>query len=568
MSASGPRLVIVEPCLEPSAPGAAGSHAGRFVSALLGVAGRRRCTIVARRGFVAGAGIADECAVHATLPFGPHSKVTAAGELDRLDERGRHRFRPELPWAAWHRQRRREERIEGFARGVLPALADLRAGDVVFVTTASELEAAGLARALARCSLPVGIGCHVLFHAAIERGFSTDRPRQVRRLERVRRLLAGAVHEAAPHRLAFHATTPELAAQYTRLGAAPCGVLPYPVVVPPPPPGKRSAAGPLRVAALGDARPEKNSHHLAGIVDAVAARPALAAAVTFAVQCNPGFAATSTVTGHEAVRRCLAALGDRPNVELVDGPLDDAAYVDQLHRADVALLAYDQDRYRTRLSAILLEALVAGAVPIVTGGGWMARQLAGAQADHVARITAGAVGQRLGLVRARTVRHPGLSMRCAVPAGTMALVVDVAWACDGTDALAEPPLRLACATDDDDDAPPLPTTVACAPSTGRTTAVLFPLRPVATPRTVTVHAGPVRAAAEVAIDRIAIDALAGAVPPPAGAAGVIVDHVADVPAALAEVARHADHYRHAAAALGNAVGAVHGPAALLERLVP
>jgi hypothetical protein len=567
VNASGPRLVIVEPCLEPSAPGAAGSHAGRFVSALLGVAGQRRCTIVARRGFVAGAGIPEGCAVQATLPFGPHSKVTAAGELDRLDERGRRRFRPELPWAAWHRQRRREERIEGFARGVLPALADLRAGDVVFVTTASELEAAGLARALARSPLPVGIGCHVLFHTAIERGFSTDRPRQFRPLERVRRLLAGAVHEAAPHRLAFHATTPELAAQYTRLGVAPCGVLPYPVVVPPPPPGQRSAAGPLRVAALGDARPEKNSHHLAGIVDAVAARPVLAAAVTFAVQCNPGFAATSTAPGHEAVRRCLAALGDRPNVELVDGPLDDAAYVDQLHRADVALLAYDHDRYRTRLSAILLEALVAGAVPIVTGGGWMARQLAGAQADHAARIAAAAVGQRLGLVRARTVHHPGLAVRCAVPAGTAALVVDVAWACDGTDALAEPPLRLACATDDDD-APPLPATVACAPSAGRTTAVLFPLRPVATPRTVTVHVGPVRAAAEVAIDRIAIDALAGAVPPPAGAAGVIVDDVADVPAALAEVARHADHYRHAAAALGDAVGAVHGPAALLERLVP
>lgn len=556
------KLVIVEPCLEPAAPGSPSSHAEHLVVPLL-AATDRRGVLVARHGVTRPAGLPPGCILHDTLTFGPHAKVTAAGELDRLDDRGRARWRPQAPWAAWHRSRRREQRVAAFARGVAPALAALGAGDVVLVSTASDLEVAGLARAIAAAAPPPGIGWHLWFHTPFERGFLADRPRQGARLARVAAFLAEARRTAAGHVLQFHATTAAIAAQVERLAVGPCDVLPWPVVVPPPDPAARSGIAPLRIAALGDARPEKNSHRLAEIVDAAAALPV---ALSFTVQGNPGFAAASTKPEHDAVRRCLTALRGRPNVELLAGPLDEAAYVGQLHRADVVLLAYDQDRYRTRLSAILLEALATGAVPIVTGGGWMGRQLAEARRDHAARIAASATGrQRLGFVRTPAIGRSGLTVHCAVPAGTAALLVAAEWTRRGREALAEPPLRVGLGPDGAA-FPPLPVTVACAPTTGDAALLLLPLPPSTAPRTVALQVGPVRAAAGVVLATLAVDALAGTAPPPAAAAGVIVDDVTDVPGALAEVARHSDHYRRSAAALGVTLAAIHSPAALLGRL--
>lgn len=560
-----PRLVIIDPSLEPAGPGERSSHAFRYACAVL-TASDRRGVVVGRRGFAGQAGLPDRCVVHDTLPFGPHAKVTAAGELDRLDDRGRSRWRPQPPWAAWHRARRREERIEGFARGVQPLLADLRGGDVVFVSTASELEAAGLARAVARAAPPPGIGWHVQFHTPLERGYTADRPRQVRRLERVRRILAAAHRPAPPHTLRWHATTPELAAEYTRLGAGGCDVLPYPIVVAGgPSPGRGQAPRPLHLAALGDARPEKNSHRLLGVVDAVQRDPLLADAVRFVIQRNLGFPGASTAPEHEAVRRCLAGLAERTGVELLDGPLDEARYEAHLASADVALLAYDQRRYRTRLSAVLLEALACGAVPIVTGGGWMARQLEEPARRHLAVVTSTTDGGTAPVVDIAAARiGPGdLVLPCRLPARTVAVLVEITWPQAGPDALAEPPLRVALEGPDQ-----VAATVITAPTGAHPGATLFPVLLTGESRSTHLRLRPAVGADRVEVARIRVRCLTGTAPPPCGAAGLVIDDADDLPAAIAEIARHADHYRAGAAAAAAAVRRTHSPAAVVARLVP
>lgn len=560
-----PRLVIIDPSLEPAGPGERSSHAFRYACAVLAAADRRG-VIVGRRGFAGPADLPEGCLVHGTLPFGPHAKVTAAGELDRLDDRGRSCWRPQPPWAAWHRARRREERIEGFARGVQPVLADLRAGDVVFVSTASELEAAGLARAVARAAPPPGIGWHVQFHTPLERGYTADRPRQVRRLERIRRILAAAHRPDPPHTLHWHATTAELAAEYSRLGAGGCDVLPYPILAAGGyPPRRAPATRPLRLAALGDARPEKNSHRLLGVVDSVQRDPQLADAVRFVIQRNLGFPSASTAPEHEAVRRCLAGLAGRTGVDLLDGPLDDARYEAQLAAADIALLAYDQRRYRTRLSAVLLEALAWGAVPIVTGGGWMARQLEDPLRRHVALVTAAADGGSAPLldVAAPRIGVAGLVLFCPLPVRTVSVIVEITWPISGPDALAEPPLRVALEGPDR-----VAATVITAPTGAHPGATLFPVLPTGESRSTHLRLRPAVGADRVDVARIRVRCLTGTAPPPCGAAGLVIDDTDDLPAALAELARHADHYRAGAAAASAVVRQAHSPAAVVARLMP
>jgi hypothetical protein len=160
--------VLVDPCL--TGPGA---HPLRYAEIMLQAATRAGCAglLVAHRDFTAGP------AAWPVLPaftHTAHSKYTLAGGLDRLDARGRPALLSALPWRAWQAARRREERVALFARELAPALAGLEAGDVVLVATASELEAAGLARAIAAVRPPPGVGWHVQYHMPILAGFADD----------------------------------------------------------------------------------------------------------------------------------------------------------------------------------------------------------------------------------------------------------------------------------------------------------------------------------------------------------------------------------------------------------
>ena len=533
------RFLLVDPCLT-----GLGSHPYHYAELVLAAAERAgcECLMVTHRECRAATGRWP------TIPAFTHtaySKYNLYGGLDRLDRRGRPSVLSDLPWTARHARLRREERVATFARELLPALEGLAAGDVVLVATASELEAAGLSRAVAAARPPAGVGWHVLFHFPILRGFPADFARQEPRLAEARALLRAAT-AAAGHVVHHHATTEELAAQYARLVPGAVDVLPYPVQAPPR--GPRHA-GPLRVACLGDARPEKHSGCLAAVVATVAADPELAGRVRFAVQTNPGYPRASRRREHVAVTRCLAALSRAAEagapVELLAGPLDAGAYARELAAADIVLLPYDQDRYRSRCSGIVLEALVTGAVPILTGGGWMARQIAPAVAAHTADLMA-----RAKVLATRRIAAPRLGRRSlaidvpapAAGAGQPALAVEVAWAGSPEERLQAPPVRVAVA------GAARPPTVLAADGDGVATAV-FPLEAAAGP----VLVAPACGAPAAAPAAITVRALAVAGPVPASAVGLVIDAPADVPEAIREVARHVAHYRATAAAGAEAV---------------
>jgi len=433
------------------------------------------------------------------------------------------------------------------------------------VATASELEALGLARAIAAARPPQGVGWHVQFHFPIFRGFAADFPYQEPRLAAARRALHEAASAAAPHAVTYHATTAELATEYARLVPPPVSVLPYPVQVPPS--AERPTSGPLRVACLGDARPEKHSECLADVVREVAADPAVAGRVRFAVQTNIGYPATSRKPEHVAVTRSLAALAlaaaAGAPVDLLAGPLDATAYARELAAADVLLLPYDQGRYRSRCSGVVLEALAAGAVPIMTGGGWMARQIAATVETHAAAVVSRSrVLATRRLERPRIGRQPltlDLGSLAPLAGGAAAVAVEVTWEDTAPARLALPPVRLAVTG-----GPAGPATVLAAGAAGLSAAIL-PLTAGPGRRLELTPACGADAAAPAAIT---VRELATGAPVPASAVGLVIDAAADTPAAIREVVRHADHYRTTAAAHAATVGRTAAADEIVRRLLP
>lgn len=554
------RLVLIDPCLT-----GLGSHPYHYAAAVLAAAQRAGCEglLVTHRDFAAA------CADWRVMPLCTHtaySKYTLCGGLDRLDDRGRGPWLPAMPWTLRHAQKRREERIIAFARDVLPALAGLEAGDAVLVATASELEAIGLARAIAMARPPHGVGWHVQFHFPIFRGFAADFPRQEPRLSAARAALLAATSAAAPQAITYHATTAELAAEYERLVPAPVGVLPYPVQVPSS--VERRPHGPLRVACLGDARPEKHSECLADVVAQVGVDSAVAGRVRFAVQTNIGYPATSRKPEHVAVTRSLAALARAAAagapLDLLAGPLDTVAYARELTAADVVLLPYDQGRYRSRCSGVVLEALAAGAVPIMTGGGWMARQIAAAVEKHAAAVVSRSrVLATRRLDRPQIGRQPltiDLGSLAPLAGDAAAVAVEVAWEAPDRARLAVPPIRAAVTG-----GPAGPATVLTAGAAADTATAILPLTAAAGLR---LELTPACGAATAASAAITVRELATGAPVPASAVGLVIAAAADAPAAIREVVRHADHYRGTAAAHAAQVGHAAAADDIVRRLLP
>ena len=587
------QFLLLDPCLE-----RIGSHPFHYACEILAAAEAFgcSCTLATQRGFIADATWPASWHVHPAFTHSGYSKYTAFGELDRLDARGRKPLRFSWPWSAWHAARRRAARIEAFARDVQPLLGSLQNKDVVLLATASELDAAGLARAIAACRPPAGIAWHVQFHYPLYCGFAGDFAAQQRRLQRVQRLLQTAVATAKPHVLHFHTTTAELAAQYDRLGIGPVSELPYPAQIP----GNVRAFTPrsdsegqtLRVAILGDSRPEKNSHLLAEIVAAASRDPCLAGRLQFAVQSNLGFPANSTVPEHAAVRAALHALKQQPQslVELLAGPLAADGYAREIQAADVMLLPYDQQRYATRCSGILLEALAAGVVPIVTGGGWMSRQLADPLRLHAESILAASQTlstQRVTAPRIEALRpfllpiEPPGSARSSGAVHDV-IAVDLTWQASGSACLCEPPMRLAL-----EGIATRPPVVVNADPLQRTVTVLFPIDADAVPNLagrsdrdgsdksagrLRLICAPASGAQSVALESIGIRWIACQRCVPAGAVGVVIDcdgtESQNVVGALREVVRHADHYRGSAIAHAHRVHGSSSGTQVIRRLLP
>ncbi len=527
------------------------------------------CEAVVNRGFAARPGDWPErFRVEAVLDVPGHSKYTAFGELDRLAPDGSPRLRPALPWAAGHAVRRRRERIAAFAHALAPVVRRATAGDIVLLATASELDVAGLAAAIDAGRAAAGVGWHALFHYPLYRGLLPDFPRQERRLDRLRQLLAEALARTAPARIHIHVTTAELQAHYTRLGVAPIHVLPYPVRAAARD-GRAVSDRPLRIVTLGDARPEKGSHHLASLVERTNVDAALAGKVTFAIQANCGCPPNSWKAADRAVRTALGRLatlaqGPSPpaaavsSVELLPGPIMGTAYEAALAAADATILPYDQRRYHARCSGVLLESLSSGVVPIVTGGGSMGRLLADPIRAHVASLLGQAAilsQERHGPLRAG--RAQPWETQFHRPSGATAVVVALQWRVAGHEALLAVPARVELAGS----GPNRSAALVAADPQGRESSALLPLPRLPAAGPLRLRVSPVDHPTPLELAQVTVTTIDAGPQPPVGAVGIVIppsdDLVAGLVAALHELVRHADHYRSSAARLAPMVAERH-----------
>lgn len=562
MSTRPSRLVLVDPCLD-----GAGSHPWQYAVRVLEAARRRGwgCDLVCRSSAVIPAGACADWRVWKVLRYPGASKLTAFAELDRLAPDGRPRRG--LPWEAWARRRRRCERIAAFAADLEPVIASLAVGDRLVVATASELDAVGLARAIRSSRPPEGIGWHLQFHAPLLPTPPAAPDLAPGRLARVGRCIAEAIGLATPHRLHFHTPTEELAAEWSSVGAEPISVLPYPVddtlescAVGPHP---RAAADRFRVALLGDARAEKNSHLTPALLDRIAATPDRASRLAFAIQTNPGFDPRSRRPADLLVTEALATLSRRGDGLVVPlaGPLAADAYRRQIDLADVFLLPYDQRRYRQRCSAILLEALAAGRVPIVTGGGWMARRLVGSLRAHLTRLERECPSAGAGEITA--VERTEWTATLTPPAGAGLIIVELVWTVRGSAALLAEPTRLTFG-----DGPTTTDAVVQPDPDGRPVPAVFRLRrDRGGPARLTVAPAFSRGGGAAAPVGVRFRWLRGGGAAALGSVGIVVADADGSAAALAEFLEHADHYRASAAEAAAEVRRAHAPARVLEGLL-
>ncbi|MSR27741.1 MAG: hypothetical protein EXS06_12125 [Planctomycetaceae bacterium] len=564
MSAAPSRLILVDPCLD-----GPGSHPWQYAVAVLGAARRRGwgCDLVCRSSAELPAAALLGWRVWPVLRFPGASKLTAFAELDRLAPDGRPRWQP--PWLAWIRRQRRRERVAAFATDLAPVVADLAPGDQLLVATASELDALGLAQAIDAACPPTGIGWHLQFHTPLLPPPPAEPDIATSRIARVGRCLEEAIRRAAPHQLRFHAPTGELAAEWSQVGAEAISMLPYPVdgiLETAPDPSRPILSGDrFRVALLGDARSEKNSHLTPALLERIVAIPTCAARLRFAIQTNPGFNPRSRRPADILVAAALGALADRDDalVERLAGPLAVNAYRNQLQLADVFLLPYDQRCYRQRCSAILLEALASGKVPIVTGGGWMARCLLPALRSHVDRLEreyplAGVETIGPGAIAAGA----GRQLPVLPPAGAGLVVVEVSWAARGAAAFLAAPVSVTFGAD----ATPAAAILQADP-TGLPVPVVFRLRrPSDGGGPLAFSFGPAfpGGGRSAALAEVCLRWLHGGQAAALARVGIVTADAAGGAAALAEFVDHAGHYRATAAEAAGAFRRAHAPEKVLE----
>lgn len=296
-------------------------------------------------------------------------------------------------------------------------------GDVVLFATTSELDLAGLCDWLATRPPPAGpqpgggAAWHAQFHFGLYGGRDPGYARQLAGTARLRAVFERALAQARGHRLHFHCTTPQLAAQYDTLGVARFGVLPYPVHGRFSPRELHSPPVPVRVACLGHSRREKGYAQL----------PALLRAL-WTGWLAPGRARLVLQTHRGKQRRAfdalLARLGqDTPAtpgalpIEYAGFPLPLDEYVQLLRGSDLGLLLYDATRYYARCSGVLLEMLCAGVPVLVPAGSWLAEQVEPANQRWLDECSA-----TLGPLQPASEQ-----LDLVVPRGARSLLLSFAW---------------------------------------------------------------------------------------------------------------------------------------------
>ena len=243
-----------------------------------------------------------------------------------------------------------------FARALLAILAEakFKEGDHVFIHTLGDAEFLGLIEVLAR-ERPVPAYFHVVL-----RYDGTEACRD-----------AFASLGTLPARLNFWTDTELLASHYRDLGCPDMGVLPIPHGLPAIPERKQQDGAPLTLAYLGGARGDKGFHLLPDLVATLADHHLATGRGRFLIQTNYAFSREEPLMAQ--TKRALARF-PRSWVELIEAPLDPAAFAQALFATDLLLLPYDSEVFARRSSGLLVQAMVAGIPTVVPEATWLATE--------------------------------------------------------------------------------------------------------------------------------------------------------------------------------------------------
>jgi hypothetical protein len=294
-------------------------------------------------------------------------------------------------------------------------------GDIVLFATTSELDLAGLAAWLATRAAPAAAGggpdWHAQFHFGLYGGRDPGYARQRAGAAALRAVFEHALAQAQGHRLSFHCTTPQLAAQYDTLGVARFGVLPYPVHERFAPRELPAPTAPIRIACLGHSRREKGYVQLPELLRALWPAWLAAGRARLVLQTHRGRQRRAFDALLAQLGRTTPAAPGTLAIEYAGFPLPLDDYVQLLRGSDLGLLLYDATRYYARCSGVLLEMLCAGVPVLVPAGSWLAEQVEPVNQQWLDQCAAS-----LG-----TTQTAGAAQWLDVPRATRSLLLAFAW---------------------------------------------------------------------------------------------------------------------------------------------
>lgn len=328
--------------------------------------------LATHRDFSAPRELADRVAVHALFPAPSYSTHTLDTQSPRRSANSLGRAGL-LTWLRSLRASRARALLRAsFAQAVaqLFARVPLADGDIVFFTTASELDLAGLADYVAATALPARVQWHLQFHFGVFHGREPQYPSQSSTADAMRTSLSSSLERLTGKALHFWCTTDNLTAQYNSLGVATFATLPYPVhALFSEPQPLRPSPHPARIACLGHSRREKGQGALPTLLELLWRDYLRTGRAQLVVQ------GARADLKHQ-LERTVDRLGRAQGVlEFAPGALDLPRYAELVRASDVGLLLYDAERYYDRCSGILLEMLSTGVPVIVPAASWLAQQI-------------------------------------------------------------------------------------------------------------------------------------------------------------------------------------------------
>jgi glycosyltransferase involved in cell wall biosynthesis len=245
--------------------------------------------------------------------------------------------------------------------------------DWLLVTTGTQCETHALATWLAETPAGRQPWTLVVFHSdRWNRAGSQERARQLGEFHATAAALARLDGDAA-RRLLIGATVEELRRDLCALLGLEILYIPHMISTEYVAPRGRAGAAPTVVGFPGGARREKGSH----LIPAIVAETRKLGRIDFAVQI-----ANEDLSPPALEELCR--LEGQPDVRVVHGPLDFAAYHSFLAQCDLVLLPYERTPYRARASGPFIEACVMGRPVVIPAGTWMADQVTAGRTSGLA----------------------------------------------------------------------------------------------------------------------------------------------------------------------------------------